>query len=144
MTKEYLVIKPFSCAQVGDVFRYVGISEIDEDYENQQECGYYEMTNDTDDKMGNTTFRNMEINVEHALELEKDGFLGSNVITSEEKIEKLSQLIDELLIVYSANNNKIADQHKYGTIPTCVKVECETVYFNMTKLLNKFKEIINE
>ena len=28
-----------------------------------------------------------------------------------------------------------------GLIPTCVKVEAETVYYNMTKLLDKIKEL---
>jgi hypothetical protein len=29
-------------------------------------------------------------------------------------------------------------------IPTCVKVEADTVYYNLTKVLNTIKDIINE
>ena len=36
------------------------------------------------------------------------------------------------------------EKYNNQEIPACVKVEAETVYFNMCKLLNKIKEIINE
>ena len=37
------------------------------------------------------------------------------------------------------------DKYSEGKVPPCVKLEAETVYYNLTKVLNKIKEeLINE
>ena len=38
----------------------------------------------------------------------------------------------------------VEEKYEAGKMPTCQKVEHDTVYFNLMKVLNKFESIINE
>ena len=46
-----------------------------------------------------------------------------------------------MLQKYDSDLDEVLSKYNEGLIPTCVKVEAETVYYNMTKLLDKIKEL---
>ena len=58
--------------------------------------------------------------------------------------DKWFNIIAQLKNTYNQRKNNIEKKYQEGKIQTCVKVEHDTVYFNMMKLLNKLEAIINE
>lgn len=60
------------------------------------------------------------------------------------KIEEVVAKIDELLETYEKNHNELLEQYNEGDLPACIKVEADTVYFNLTKVLNEIKTWLNE
>ena len=79
-----------------------------------------------------------------------DAYLDEGYVKAEEEndgtvdINKLNDFIDEKLSQYEEDYNDMIKAYNEHKIPTCAKVEAETVYYNMQKLLNKFKELVNE
>lgn len=63
---------------------------------------------------------------------------------SSDKLNKITSLIKQLKKKYDRRNEVVENKYNNGEIPTCVKVEHDTVYFNLTKLLNKIESIVNE
>ena len=63
---------------------------------------------------------------------------------SSDKLTKISNFIKQLKKKYDKRKEVVENKYKNGEIPTCVKVEHDTVYFNLTKLLNKIESIVNE
>lgn len=61
-----------------------------------------------------------------------------------EKYDTLMNFIDDKLEQYKEDHDKMNEAYNNQEVPTCVKVEADTVYYNMTKILNKIKEMINE
>ena len=61
-----------------------------------------------------------------------------------EKYDTLINFIDDKLEQYKEDHDKMNEAYNNQEVPTCVKVEADTVYYNMTKILNKIKEMINE
>lgn len=64
--------------------------------------------------------------------------------TQDNKLNKISSLICQLKNSYNQRKNNIEKKYKEGKLQTCVKVEHDTVYFNLMKVLNKIESIINE
>lgn len=64
--------------------------------------------------------------------------------SDEKKIKQIRTIIAQLKNTYNQRKNNIEKKYQEGKIQTCVKVEHDTVYFNMMKLLNKLEAIINE
>lgn len=63
---------------------------------------------------------------------------------TQDKLNKISSLISQLKNSYNQRKNSIEKKYKEGKLQTCVKVEHDTVYFNLMKVLNKIESIINE
>lgn len=63
---------------------------------------------------------------------------------TQDKLNKISSLICQLKNSYNQRKNNIEKKYKEGKLQTCVKVEHDTVYFNLMKVLNKIESIINE
>lgn len=61
-----------------------------------------------------------------------------------DKVGKVTAKIDELLETYERNHAELIEQYNEGDLPACIKVEADTVYFNLTKVLNEIKGILNE
>ena len=61
-----------------------------------------------------------------------------------DKLTKIESTIDDLLTKYEEDHKQMNEAYNDQEIPTCVKVEADTVYFNMNQILKKVKEIINE
>lgn len=135
---KYKVIKEFGIAKKGDIL------------ENSAEdpCLFtFEVEKDN-------SYRSMSISDELLDAYEEDGFVElveEDDSTEEnedmEAIDKLcyiSDFIDTLLNQYEEDHKEVLEKYNNQEIPTCVKVEADTVYFNLTKVLNKIKDMINE
>lgn len=61
-----------------------------------------------------------------------------------DKLERVKLLIDTLIETYEEDYKNMVEAFEQGDVQPCVKVEAETVYYNLTKVLNRIKEAINE
>lgn len=93
----------------------------------------------TMDVKEDNSFRSAMID-EHTVEgLYKEGIL-TMVEPKNDKINATVGFIDSLLKQYEDDYEEVMQKYKEGKIQPCVKVEAETVYFNLTKVLNKVRE----
>jgi len=129
--KAYKVIKQFGSALKGDILNYEGNS------------GLFIM-----DIVGNTGGRMMAIDEETAEQFVNDGYLINlkevEKDNSKTKLNEIANLITTLKTQYEKDHNDILDKYNDQELPTCVKVEADTVHFNLIKVLNKIESIINE
>lgn len=134
MYTEYKVIKPFGCAEVDDVFHYNAEHNLfTMDVENSTKHTY--------------VYKNMEISANVIKNYVKAGLLEptkEESIDGSDKLKKVYTEIKRLQNKYNQRNKVVEEKYADGKIPTCQKVEHDTVYFNLMKVLNKFESIINE
>lgn len=135
MITEYKVIKPFGCAEVDDVFSY--------NKENENFIMSSEKTTD------NTySAKSMIISANVIDNYVKAGLLSptkeDKIDNNSDKVKKLYTEIKRLQNKYNQRNKVVEEKYEAGKMPTCQKVEHDTVYFNLMKVLNKFESIINE
>lgn len=133
--KTFKVIKEFGCAQKGDVL-----------HENEE--GLFELNVECD---CNDCYcsRSICVSSDIADTLALAGYLEEfeeyePTCPSEEKLKEVLNFIDEKIEQYAADHEALTAQYNEGDVPQCVKVEADTVYFNLNKVLNKIKEIIHE
>lgn len=84
-------------------------------------------------------FRSAMIDANTAEDLYEKGLL-TKVKPNIDKISIIVKFIDSLLKQYEDLYEEVMQKYKEGKIQPCVKVEAETVYFNLTKALNKVRE----
>lgn len=133
--KTYKVIKEFGCAQKGDVLQ-------------ENEEGLFELNVECDCSDCYSS-RSICISSDIADTLATAGYLEeakemTTVSIAEDKLEEVLNFIDEKIEQYTADHEALTAQYNEGDVPQCVKVEADTVYFNLIKVLNKIKDIINE
>lgn len=92
-----------------------------------------------DVKEGNS-FRSAMIDERTVEDLRLEGLLAANAEPENDKINTTVEFIDSLLKQYENDYKEVTQKYKEGKVQPCVKVEAETVYFNLTKVLNKIKE----
>lgn len=92
-----------------------------------------------DVKDGNS-FRSAMIDERTVEDLRLEGLLVANDEPENDKINTTVEFIDSLLKQYEDDYEEVMQKYKEGKIQSCVKVEAETVYFNLTKVLNKVRE----
>lgn len=128
----YKVIKAFNDLEKGDVLNRTEEDTFFIEKESQTEFG---------DK-----YFSIELSEETAEILENDGYLlGMNDENDEDsKLEEIKEYIDTLIDTYTNDFNSMMEAYNEGDIQTCVKVEAETVYHNLIKVLNSIKNKINE
>lgn len=133
--KTYKVIKEFGCAQKGDML-------------NENKEGLFELSVECncDDCYCS---RSVCISADIADTLAHAGYLEEfdecePTCPSEEKLEEVLRFIEEKIEQYEQDHEALVAQYNEGDVPQCVKVEADTVYFNLIKVLNKIKEIIHE
>ena len=75
-----------------------------------------------------------------------EGFVndGYSFCDKGDKLKKISLFITDLINQYTEDHQAILDKYNEQEIPTCVKVEADTVHFNLVKVLNRIQDIINE
>ena len=134
--KNYKVIKEFASAQKGDMLTY------------NEDTNLYEFSMTTENDTEKCS-RYMCMDEETAEEFVESGNLlviedEDKEISAIDKLCALSDLIDTLEAQYKKDHDDIVEAYNNQEIPTCVKVEADTVYFNMNQILKKVKEIINE
>lgn len=131
----YKVIKEFGCAQKGDVL-----------HENEE--GLFELNMECDCSDCYSS-RSICISSDIADTLATAGYLEeavemTSVSIAKDKLEEVLNFIEEKIEQYTADHEALTAQYNEGDVPQCVKVEADTVYFNLIKVLNKIKDIINE
>ena len=123
---KYKVIKPFASVLKGE--------ELENTFEN-----FYEFTAS---EGGNTRYLGIDVNT--AEDLCKKGYLTKveeNCNCGCDDCNKeVKEYINDLLYKYDVNLKDAVAKAEKGEIPQCVKVEAETVYYNLTKVL---QEILN-
>ena len=132
--KTYKVIKEFGCAQKGDIlheneeglFELVVECNCDDCYSSRSIC----ISSDVADTL--------------ALASYLEEFEEAEECAAETKLREISEHINEMLEQYENDHNALIDQYNEGDVPQCVKVEADTVYYNMTKVLKHIQELINE
>ena len=138
---KYKVIKPFGCAEVGDIFAF--------DKETDSYCMTFENSNENEKVFRqmyvdpNTMWDYLALGIVEQVE-DKKVKSPTKAERDDAKLALLDATIKELKETYTRRNEKIQKKYNAGKIPTCQKVEHDTVYFNMMKLLNKFESILNE
>jgi hypothetical protein len=86
------------------------------------------------------SFRSAMIDERTVEDLRLEGLLVANTEPKNDKINTTIEFIDSLLKQYEDDYKEVTQKYKEGKVQPCVKVEAETVYFNLTKVLNKIKE----
>lgn len=131
--KTYKVIKEFGCAQKGDLLQ-------------ENEEGLFELNVESDCSDCYSS-RSICISSDIANTLAIAGYLEE----FEEEVKcpiailnEVSNFVETKIEQYTADHEELTAQYNEGDVPPCVKVEADTVYFNLIKVLNKIKEIINE
>lgn len=98
-------------------------------------------TMDVKDENG---FRSAMLDERTAEDMYNEGILSVG-IESNSKIDKTVEFIDTLLDTYAKDYEEIKKKADKGEVQPCVKVEAETVYYNLTKVLTRIKdELTNE
>ena len=128
----YKVIKAFNDLEKGDVL-------------NRTEDDTFFIEKESQTEFGDKYF-SIELSEETAVFLEIDGYLlGMNNEDEEDsKLEEIKEYVDTLIDTYTNDFNSMMEAYNEGDIQTCVKVEAETVYHNLIKVLNSIKNKINE
>lgn len=122
---EYKVIKSFGIAKKGDIFKYnVDTNTFEMIDENNGFNRYMAIdcnTLEIYEKNGNV------IELKHS-----NGYL-------EKTIKETIEFIDSLLEQYDSDLNETIRKFNNGEVQPCVKLEAETVYYNLTKVLKEIK-----
>lgn len=134
--KNYKVIKEFASAQKGDMLTY------------NEDTNLYEFSMTTENDSEKCP-RYICMDEETAEEFVESGNLlviedENEELSAIDKLCALSDLVDTLEAQYKKDHDALVEAYNNQEIPTCVKVEADTVYFNMNQILKKVKEIINE
>ena len=127
---EYKVIKPFDNAIKGDIFS------------NEYDGSLFEMTREVENSRSFSEI-NMTIDSDEIASLVEDGYL-VKVEDGDEKLNRISDKVDELIDTYTKDYTALLTEYEKGGIQPCVKVEAETVYTNLIKVLNALKNEIDE
>ena len=136
--KVFKVIKPFNNAIKGDIFY------CDPNYDEN----VYELErNEIKDNIQTTVY--MEMTKEIIDEFVKQGYLvecdeEDEIADEPTGLEKVLNYVDSLINQYTEDYNNMLKSFEDGDIQPCVKVEAETVYYNLNKVLNAIKDKIHE
>lgn len=121
---SYKVIKEFGSAKKGDVLA-------------EDEIGLVSFNISED----NYT-RMMSLDCDTADYLCEEGYLLSINDKSKYNVDATLELIDDLLEKYKNNLKETDKKANKGEIQSCVRLEAETVYYNLNKVLNKIKDTL--
>ena len=136
--KTYKVIKPFNNAIKGDIFF------CDPDYD---ETVYQLERNEVIDNIQSSVY--MEISKDIIDEFVKEGYLiecneEDADVEEDNSLNIVLEHVESLINQYSQDYNNMLKSFEDGDIQPCVKVEAETVYYNLNKVLNSIKDKIYE
>lgn len=127
----YKVIKDFSFAEKGDVFTKV------EDL-NLWELQKSEVVSDTE------TYTSMAFDSSTMEELANKDYVIWYSEEAQEDDEKVKEYVNTLIDTYTKDYNELMKDYNEGNVQQCVKVEAETVYHNLNKVLNRIKDLLDE
>lgn len=121
---DYRVVKAFKNARVNEIFK--------------QEDDMFTMERNKDNYRYSCSLDSNTIK-----RLASDGYL-EEVTPKENKLDSILKFIEEMTEKYQDDFDAVQEAYNNQELPQCVKVEAETVYYNMTKVLNKIKQLIEE
>lgn len=131
----YKVIKGFGSAEKGDVFTKV--NDIDaweciktEKQDNYESCATMTFCDNTMQSLVKAGY--------------VEWFDEAEGICACDKLAQVSKYIDSLIDTYTNDYNDLMKEYEEGNIQPCVKVEAETVYHNLNKVLNSIKNRLDE
>lgn len=140
--KTYKVIKSFGSAKKGDIFT--------QKYDmNHNGTKTYEMCR-TDEHKDGESITQILITMSQDIidEFVEKGFMievkSEESNNYEQKVNDIAEYVDELIDTYENSYQDMIESFHNGDVQPCVKVEAETVYYNMIKVLNSIKNKINE
>ena len=139
----YKVIKEFSFAEKGDVFTKVEDLNL---WELQKSKTKPEMETYTSMAFDSSTMDELakkDYVIWFSEEVEKD----DNEDECEcccDKLEKVNEYVNTLIDTYTKDYNELMKDYNEGNVQQCVKVEAETVYHNLNKVLNSIKDLLDE
>lgn len=90
-------------------------------------------------------FRAAMLDERTAEDIYDQGFLSAGIEPTneaDETINKTVELIDSLLDTYANDYKEMKDKADKGEVQPCVRVEAETVYYNLNKVLTKIKDTL--
>lgn len=139
----YKVIKEFSFAEKGDVFTKV------------EDLNLWELQK-SETKPEMETYTSMAFDSSTMDELAKKDYVIWYSEEAEEndnedececccdKLEKVKEYVNTLIDTYTKDYNELMKDYNEGNVQQCVKVEAETVYHNLNKVLNSIKDLLDE
>lgn len=135
----YKVVKEFGNAKKGDLFKEVEgediyIMERTEGEDNITDCSEHYMK----------SWVSMELSKDMAEAYCKAGFLLKETEEDCNKLNGVKEFVDTLISTYENDHKEMLEAFNNGEVQPCVKVEAETVYYNLIKVLNSIKDKINE
>lgn len=137
MIKEYKVISDIiDTLNEGDILKY-----------NPNTNEYFFTDKGNYPEVGYSYSRYVSLSPNAVEEYAKQGFLEAveeKNEASDAKIKKVLTEIKRLQNKYNQRKDAVEKKYNEGKMPTCQKVEHDTVYFNLMKVLNKLESIINE
>ncbi len=134
---KYKVIKDFGVAKKGDVLVSDALGFFSFDVTRQTDNAAYTRAMTIDETTANCLADNDYL-VEVTDECDCKKCTCKECVCK--KIDDTVALIDELVKQYDEDNKKVQEKAAKGEIQPCVKVESETVYYNLNKVLNKIRE----
>lgn len=134
---KYKVIKEFASAKKGDILEYDGELFV-LDINDEKSCRYMAMDEDTADEFVEKGY------LEWVQEEDEADCTDECECGACSKLGQIEETIRVLKEQYKNDHDAIEEKYNNQELPACVKVEADTVYFNMNQILNKIEEIINE
>lgn len=139
----YKVIKEFSFAEKGDVFTKVEDLNLWELQKSETKPEMETYTSMAFDSSTMEELANKDYVIWYSEEVEKD----DNEDECEcccNKLEKVKEYVNTLIDTYTKDYNELMKDYNEGNVQQCVKVEAETVYHNLNKVLNSIKDLLDE
>jgi hypothetical protein len=139
----YKVIKDFSFAEKGDVFTKVEDLNLWELQKSETKPEMETYTSMAFDSSTMEELANKDYVIWYSEEAEED----DNEDECErccDKLEKVKEYVNTLIDTYTKDYNELMKDYNEGNVQQCVKVEAETVYHNLNKVLNSIKDLLDE
>lgn len=139
----YKVIKEFSFAEKGDVFTKVEDLNL---WELQKSETKPEMETYTSMAFDSSTMDELA-KKDYVIWFSEEAEEDDNEDECErccDKLEKVKEYVNTLIDTYTKDYNELMKDYNEGNVRQCVKVEAETVYHNLNKVLNSIKDLLDE
>lgn len=139
----YKVIKNFSFAEKGDVFTKVKDLNLWELQKSEVISDTETYTSMAFDSSTMEELANKDYVIWYGEEVEKDDNEDEYECCCD-KLEKVKEYVNTLIDTYTKDYNELMKYYNEGNVQQCVKVEAETVYHNLNKVLNSIKDLLDE
>ena len=136
---DFKVIKEFGGAKVGNIFCY------DED----EKCYVLYYINYSNEAIESIEYTDVLLAPAIVEVLAKEGYLEEvkekvSITPEATKLKEITDFVYQQIENCKKDNTVIANKFEKGEVQPCVKVESDTVHYNLLKVLNHIKDLINE